>query len=217
VRGTLERWGLLEKGSPRSDVFEKLAIKVEKVDICCSSKPINEILDYLTLHPTDLIMLATQGRKGLPSWVHLSTAERIARGSKAMTLYVHGTEDGFVSLKDGALNVRRVLVPIDFHPAPMPAITYAVRTAGFMSNPVEIILLHVGDAPEIPTVEIPETKFCTWQTVQRRGKVVEEITKAAAEYAVNIIVMSTPGHEGFSVTERVLRQVTCPVLAVPAI
>ena len=33
VRATLERWGLLEKGSPRSAVFDALAVRVEKVSL----------------------------------------------------------------------------------------------------------------------------------------------------------------------------------------
>jgi nucleotide-binding universal stress UspA family protein len=222
VRNTLEQWSLLEKGSSRSDVYEKLAIKVEKVDICCSSKPENEILDYIKLHPTDLIVLATEGRNDLPRWLHPSIAERIATKSKMMTLFVHGTENGFVSLKDGELSLHRILIPIDFHPSSIAAIKYAARAARLMIDPVEIILFHVGDSTETPTVEIPEVPSCSWKTVYRSGKIVEEITKAANEYAINLIVMSTAGHEGFldafrgSVTEQVLRQVSCPVLAIPA-
>ena len=221
VRSTLEQWGLLEKGSSRSDVYEKLAIKVEKVKLCCSSNPANEILEYIKLHPTDLLVLATEGRKDFPRWLHPSTAERIAAKSKMMTLFVHGTEDGFVSLKDGELRLHRILIPIDFYPNPRAAIKYAARAASLMIEPVEIILFHVGDSTETPTVEIPEVPSCSWKTVKSSGKVVEEITKAANEYAINLIVMATAGHEGFldalrgSVTEQVLRQVSCPVLAIP--
>ena len=222
VRSTLEHWGLLEKGSSRSDVYEKLAIKVEKVTICCDSEPVNKILDYIKFHPTDLIVLATEGRKGLPGWLHPSVAERIATKSKMMTLFVHGTENGFVSLEDGELSLHRILVPIDFHPSPKAAIEYAARAAKLMIDPVEIILLHVTDSKETPTVEIPEVPSCSWKTVNRSGKVVEEITKAADEYAINLIIMSTAGHQGFldalrgSVTQQVIRQVSCPLLAIPA-
>jgi len=221
VRSTLEQWGLLEKGSSRSDIYEKLAIKVKKVDICCRSEAANEILNYIKLHPTDLIVLATEDSKDLPGWLHPSIAKRIATKSKVMTLFIHGTEDGFVSLKDGELSLQRILIPIDFHPSPKAAIVYAARAARLMADPVEIILFHVGDSTEIPTVEIPEVPSCSWKTVNRSGKVVEEITKAANEYAINLIVMATAGHEGFldalrgSITEQVLRQVSCPVLAIP--
>lgn len=222
VRSRLEQWGLLEKGSLRSDVFEKLGITVNKVHIAQSSKPANKILDYIERHPTDLIVLATEGRKDLPRWLRPSIAERIAIQSEIMTLFVHGTENGFVSLEDGAFNLHRILIPIDFHPSPIAAIEYAARAARAMIDPVEVILFHVGNSTETPTLEIPEVPSCSWKTITRSGQVVEEITKAANEYAINLIVMATAGHEGFldalrgSVTEQVLRQVSCPLLAIPA-
>lgn len=222
VRSTLEQWGLLEKGSPRSAVFEKLSVKVVKVDIH-SNNPSKAILHYLQDHQVDLIVLATQGREGLQRWIHPSMAERIAGKSKTMTLFVHGTESGFVSQKDGTLCLQRILVPVDFHPNPLPAIEYAARAARLMNNSVEIILFHVGDSSETPLIEIPEIPSCSWEKVHKRGNVVEEITKAARDYAVNLIVMPTAGNEGFldalrgSVTAQVLRRVSSPVLTVPAI
>ena len=221
VRNTLEQWGLLGKGSFRSDVYDKLAIKVEKVDLGFSSKPAAVILNYIKRHPTDLIVLATEGRTGLPGWLQPSIAERIATKSKMMTLFVNDAENGFVSINDGDLSLHRMLIPIDFNPSPIAAIEYAARAAKLMIDPVEIILFHVSDSTETPTVEIPEVPSCSWKTINRSGKVVEEITKAANEYAIDLIVMATEGHEGFldtlrgSVTEQVLRQVSCPVLAIP--
>jgi nucleotide-binding universal stress UspA family protein len=55
----------------------------------------------------------------------------------------------------------------------------------------------------------------------REGPVVETIISVAEEIDANIIVMPTAGHHGLlddlrgSVTERVLREAPCPVLAVP--
>ena len=117
--------------------------------------------------------------------------------------------------------MHRVLVPIDFHPRPKAAIEYAARVVLLMIDPVEIILLHVGNATEMPPIDIPEVPSCSWKVVNRSGEVVEEITKVANEYAVNLIVMSTAGQEGFldalrgSTTQQVLRNVSCPVLAIP--
>jgi nucleotide-binding universal stress UspA family protein len=222
VRSTLEQWGLLEKGSPRSAVFEKLSVEVMKVAMR-SNNPLKAILHYSQDHQADLIVLATQGREGLQRWIHPSMAERIAEKSKAMTLFVHGTESGFVSQRDGTLCLQRILVPVDFHPNPLPAIEYAARAARLMNNSVEVILFHVGDSSETPPVEIPEIPSCSWRKVHKQGNVVEEITKAARDYAVNLIIMPTAGNEGFldalrgSVTAQVLRRVSSPVLAVPAI
>ena len=46
VRSALEQWGLLAKGSPRSAVFDKLAIRVKKVDLQ-DRNPVSAILEYL--------------------------------------------------------------------------------------------------------------------------------------------------------------------------
>ncbi len=66
VRATLERWGILEPGSPHSAVFKQLAVRVNKVSLK-SRTPLAAILHYLDKHPTDLIVLATEGRSGRPS------------------------------------------------------------------------------------------------------------------------------------------------------
>ena len=46
VRETLERWGLLEPGSPRSAVYENLSIEVAKINVR-SGDPLKSILKTL--------------------------------------------------------------------------------------------------------------------------------------------------------------------------
>ena len=75
--------------------------------------------------------------------------------------------------------------------------------------------LHVG--PSIPT----NANELEGTIEVREGPVVETIISVAGEIDANIIVMPTAGHRGLldalrgSVTERVLREAPCPVLAVP--
>ena len=70
--------------------------------------------------------------------------------------------------------------------------------------------------------DFPEEPACSWRRLERSGDVVEEITRAAQEADVDLIVMATRGRDGIldamrgSVTERVLRDARSPVLAVPA-
>jgi len=222
VRATLERWGLLEKGSPRSAVFDELAVRVKKVAITGSS-PVAAVLDYVDENPADLIVLATEGREGVPRWLRRSKAERLARRTGSMTLFVPNAGRGFIALEDGHIQLRRILIPVDHHPSPRAAVVYASRAAAAMGDgPVEIFLLHVGDGAEAPTAELPEDPACSWKSLQHAGDVVEEIARAADEREVDLIVMATAGREGFldalrgSVTEQVLRRAPCPVLAVPA-
>ena len=220
VRQTLERWGYLEKGSSRSAVFEELKIRVEKITLK-SSKPLKAVSNFLKAHPRDLIVLATERNVGPPKWIRPTEAEQLAHRSKTLTLFIPGTEGGFVSLDNGKFYLKRILVPIDNHPSPLPAIEYAARAAGLVKNNVEIILFYAGESAKMPAFTPPENPVCSWRKANETGEVVTEIINAAQKYAVDLIVMSTAGHDGFldalrgGITEQVLRRVSCPLLAVP--
>lgn len=220
VRATLERWGLLEKGSSRAAVFEELQLRVDKVKVA-GRDPMKAALKYLEDRPTDLIVLATEGRGGLPRWIRPSVAEEFARRSETKTLFVPHSAPGFISYDDGSNSLRRILIPVDQRPNPHPPIVYASRAAAAMGNgQVEIVLLHVG--PEMPELDLPESTSCRWRVERTEGDVIEQITRVAVDGAVDLIAMATEGHQGIldalrgSVTEQVLRRANCPVLAVPA-
>jgi nucleotide-binding universal stress UspA family protein len=219
VRDTLEKWGFLKEGSPRSAVFKELSINVEKIGIK-GRNPVNAILDFIDEVPTDLIVLATEGRDGIPRWLKPSIAEQIAQKSDTMTLFVPAEGTGFVSPEDGTVSLKRILLPVDHKPSPRFAIEYAKRTSGLAENPVEIILLHVGEA-KFSNLGLPEEKSIKWRWEYKQGDVVETISKTAEENKVDLIIMPTAGHEGFldalrgSITEQVLRQSYCPLLAIP--
>jgi nucleotide-binding universal stress UspA family protein len=221
VRSTLEKWGLLDKGSPRSAVFDKLAIRVKKL-VLEDRNPVSATLEYLKISPTDLIVLATEGRKGLPQWIQPSIAEKLARRSKTMTLFVPKDAHGFVSLADGSLTFHNVLIPVDRQPNPQAAIHIATRAAKTLGdNTVQITLLHVGAPTAMPAMDLPMDPSWSWNSVIERGNVVAQIMKEANRRPADLIVMMTEGHNGFldalrgSVTVQVLRQAPCPVLTVP--
>jgi nucleotide-binding universal stress UspA family protein len=220
VRTTLERWGVLEPGSPRSAVFDQLAMRVKKVTLK-SRSPLNAMLHYLDEHPMDLIVLATEGRSGLPRWLQPSLAERIAERSGTKTLFVPEKSRGFVSQQHGALAIRRILVPVNKQPSPRQALTYSARIAEALNTPIEIILAHVGEPIQLPDSLLPQVPGCEWKQENRQGEVVDELIKAAREHDVDLIMMTTSGHQGMldalrgSVTQRVLRQSPCPLLAIP--
>ncbi|MEJ2719695.1 MAG: universal stress protein [bacterium] len=221
VRGTLARWGLLETGTSRESVSHDLAVRVKKVSLR-KRRPLSAVLQYLDEHPTDLIVLATEGREGLPRWIRPSMAERLARASKTLTLFVSGSSRGFVSVDGGGVSLRRILVPIDYHPNPAMAVRVAARAANLaVELPVEVAFLHVGDADQGPEVGLPESEACAWAHLRRSGDIVDAIIGTANEQSADLIIMATAGHEGVldafrgSVTEQVLRRAPCPVLAVP--
>ena len=213
---------MLEPGSPRSAVFQELSVRVKKVRLK-SGNPLGATLDYLKKEPTDLIVLATEGREGPPRWFHPSVAERIAEKSATKTLFVPSKARGFVSRQTGKLSIRRMLVPIDHRPSPLPVIEYASRIAHALAEPTEVRLLHIGDTATMPAGELPEVPNCRWHTESRQGDVVAEIITAAEGHNVDLILMATAGHDGIldtlrgSVTEQVMRRAPCPLLAMPAI
>ena len=218
VRETLERWKLLPAGSPPSAVPE-LGIDVTKV-IGCGPNPVEGVLGYIEQHGADLIVLATH-HHGL-DWLHKSISEPVARKSGEMTLFVPAGTPGFVSLADGSVSLRNILIPIAATPRPQPAIAGAVRLIQQLKRESgKFILLHVGENGSVPTVVTPEVRGWTWHKMTKQGSVIDVILEMAGETSADLIVMSTDGRNGFldalrgSHSERVLRHAPVPLLAIP--
>jgi nucleotide-binding universal stress UspA family protein len=217
VRTTLEKWHVLAPGSPRSAVFEKLAVRVAKVS--AAGDPVRASIYHIEKQQPDLVVLATAGRRGLPRWLKPSVAQAIAHRTNAMTLFVPRACRPIVS-SEGVVHLRRILLPVDHHPNAEGAAIRAVRAAeAFGDEPVEILLLHVNGS-RLPEFNHPESQACVWKELRREGDVVAAILAAAEE--ADLIVMATEGRQGVfdalrgSVTERVVRGAPCPILAVPA-
>jgi nucleotide-binding universal stress UspA family protein len=222
VRKTLERWGVLESGSAQEDVFAKLGVRVTKLAIE-SRMPVHSLLVWLDSHPTDLLVVATEGRDGLARWMHGSVAEAMARTSKTMTLFVPNDADrDIVSLADGNLSLDNILLPVDHSPDPRTAIEFARRVAELAGDErVTITLLHVGRPGSAPRIDTEDGTGWRFVRMEREGDPVEQIVAAAAETKADLVVMPTAGRAGVvealsgSTTEHVLRRVGRPLLAVP--
>ncbi len=221
IRKTLERWGFLPEGSPRAAVFEQFGIRVRKVG-AQTANTASAIADYLDHNPADLIVLATRGSEGMPQWLDTSVAQKIARKTESMTLFVPKSSDGFVSYDTGTLSLERILFAVEDEPRPNAAIAFACRAARQLGDGgVEICLLHVGPST-FPEVIIDSDPAWQIHKVHRVGDVVDVIVEEARESAADLIVMTTQGRHGYlgglrgSTTEQVLRRVSCPLLAVPA-
>jgi nucleotide-binding universal stress UspA family protein len=219
VRGTLERWKLLPPGSSRAAVFQTLGIRVNKVSAV--GDPLEASIEHLVDNPTDLMVLATEGREGLPRWIRHSTAERLARSTGIKTLFVPHGARGFID-RAGEIRLRRILVPVAAEPDPHPALVYAARATLLAGgDPVELVALHVGpDAPR-PALPEPVGPGCTWRVEQAVGDVEDMIVRFAETGEADLLVMATRGPDSLadvlagSTTEQVLRRAPCPVLAVP--
>ena len=217
VRETLERWKLLPPGSPQSAVAE-LGLDVEKV-IGLGSDPVKGVLQYLAQNGADLIVLAAHHHRA--HWLHHSISELMARKAGEMTLFIPAGTRGFVSLADGLVSLRKILIPLAAKPRPEPAI---IGAAGLVQqldcNSGTFSLLHVGEE-SMPIAATPAVPGWDWQTITKEGDLIEAILTSAREINADLIVMSTDGRTGLldafrgSHTERVLRHAPCPLLAIP--
>ena len=220
VRETLERWGLLAAGSPRSAVAE-LGLRVEKI-IAGRADPVKTVLGFLHHQRVDLIVLATSDHSGRVRWLGKSVSQPIARTAWQMTLFIPANCKGFVSAEDGSVSVRRILIPIAKSPRAQPAVFAAARLVQQLNCPQgEFGLLHVGDAASMPAVQLPQVEGWGWSKEFRSGDVIQSIVAAATDSHADLIVMSTDGRNEFldslrgSHSERVLSHGVAPLLTVP--
>jgi nucleotide-binding universal stress UspA family protein len=221
VRTTLTRWGILPEGVPRDEV-SKAGLRVRKI-LTSGADPVETMMRHFRRFSPDLIVLATHQREGVERWLHKAVAEPLARRSGAMTLFVPCNGRGFVSLKDGAVTLKKILVPMDHDPHPQTALSKALLLArGLGCVAGEFRLVHVGSPGRVPLVNPPHWPGWSYDIVVRQGNVVDAILKTEHDWHPDLMVLATQGHLDFvdalrgSTTERVLRGAQCPVLAVPA-
>ena len=224
VRATLTQWGILPEGVRPSEVA-KTGVRIRKI-LASSTDPIETMLRHFDKFPPDLIVLATRQRAGIERWLHKAVAEPLARRSGAMTLFVPGNGRGFVSLKDGSLALKKILIPVDHDPDPQMALDKALLLVRGLDCLVgKFLLVHVGSRSDsgAPQVHLPPQSGWSCEIKVKQGHVVEEILATERAWHPDLMVLATQGHRDFvdalrgSTTERVLRGARCPVLAVPAV
>jgi nucleotide-binding universal stress UspA family protein len=166
---------------------------------CCDDVA-DTVLDAVRRAAPALVVVGTHARHGLAAVLRGSVAEAIARNLDVPTLIVPNRVRGFVDPSTGAVDLRRVLVPVG---------GAADGERGVAAARALVALAGVADAEIIPFhVE--------------RGDVAAAVVAQAATTDACVIVMTTHGHDGIadslvgSRTEHVLRDATCPVLSVPA-
>jgi nucleotide-binding universal stress UspA family protein len=221
VRETLERWGVLPPGSSKEDVVN-IGLRIRKI-LSYREDAAASILEHLSEIPADLIVLATHQRDGLERLLSKTVAEPVARRSGIMTLFVPAGTGGFIDPADGSVRLQRVLIPADHVPHPQSAVDAAAAMAFVLGEPrASFTVLHVGSNGNMPEVQFPRQAEWEWRQDRCEGDVVAEILRVSVESSVDLIVMSTQGHQDFldalrgSTTERVVRGARCPVLAIPA-
>jgi nucleotide-binding universal stress UspA family protein len=222
VRRLLVQWGLSDEDDPPWVVATKLGIEVDNIRLKWQ-EPTQGLVDFLSEQSSDLVVLATHGRDGVERWLDGSVAEAVFRRSAIPTLFIAPGARDFVSRVSGDIRLQRVLVPIDFSPAPGDAVETVERFGRLLTGTnIAVHLLHVGSS--VPLLHAASSNAPPLPPVMlRSGNVVKSIVDAAIEFDVDFIGMPTAGHHGVldalrgSTTERVIRHAPCPVLALPEV
>ena len=213
VRKTLQRWGRLPAGAGTEDIFAATGVDVRKVEIS-DIEAGDGLFRFIRDHRPDLIVIASHGRTGPSRWLNPSVSTGVARETTIQTLILGPLARPFVDSMTGRIHIESVLVPVDHSPAPQEALVHL--KALVESLDVGIDFLHVGhDAPVLLDGDKEPL------SVRRiDGPVVETLLDQARQ--ASMVVMPMAARRGpldrvrGSTTDRVVREVTCPVLALPA-
>ena len=222
ARRLLVQWGLSEEDDPPSVVADRLGIEVDNIRLALQ-EPTSAIVDFLSQHATDLVVLATHGRDGMEHWLKGSVAEAVFRRSAVPTLFITPGARGFVGQVNGDIQLRRVLIPVDFSPRPGGALVAIHRFCALMSGAKTAVhLLHVGD--EAPPLQHPINEFRTpcrpsscdpGNVVTRSWTPPSSSTSTSSACRRRDITACSMRFRG-STTERVIRHAPCPVFALSA-
>lgn len=118
----------------RRAAAEAVGLDIVHADLAAPS-PTEGILDYAEAHDVDLIVMATHGRTGIAHFVKGSVAETVVRRAPCPVLTVRPTAP------HAEVEMRRLLVPVDFSPSSWRAVDHAKALASLLR--AEVHLLHV--------------------------------------------------------------------------
>jgi nucleotide-binding universal stress UspA family protein len=212
VRQTLQRWGVLPPGAPVEAVRETTGVEVRKVGIH-DRDPVVGMSRFLEEHPSDLIVMASHGRAGIDRLFGSSVSAELVQAVRVPTLILGPAARPFIDPANGRLAIGKILVPVDHDPDPHEAIILLEQIAENFSATLDFV--HVGLAP--PALRDSRNGSRKVRTID--GLVVE--TLLAEAQGAGVVAMPMAGARGLvdalrgSTTERVVREVSCPVLALP--
>ena len=200
--------------------------------------PAPALLEYAEEHDVDLVVMGTEGRRGVRRTLMGSVTEEVLRLASCPVFTVRADAD---TIPDDAV-VQRVVAPTDFSSPAREALRYAATLARFYAAPLDV--LHVIEETAVPPaygvnvfarVSSPEVGARVQEALDgllaaipfdgveaeahvRTGHPVQGILDFAT-HPGDLIVMSTHGRTGLdrtfmgSVAENVIRRAQCPVLS----
>ncbi len=209
-----------------------------------TGKPFHEISTAATELEADMIVMATHGHSGAKRVLMGSTAERVVRHAPCPVFTVPTRNFRRKSGKGDGLNLKKILVPVDFSEISGKALPWAAYLAAQFE--AELILLYVIDRSAISYLlgselmshavmpfikqaeadlegmarKLSDSSAVKVSAVVLEGTPYEVICHAAESMSADLIVLTTHGHTGLkhawlgSTAERVVRQADCAVLTV---
>lgn len=197
--------------------------------------PAESILAATVEYTPDLLAMSTHGRSGVARWARGSVAERVLRHSRVPVFMANPTaaNEGRVE-EDGSAKVERIVVALDGSDRAATILPLVGDLAD--RTDAEIVLAHV--VPESDELARPAARAEAgrWlaalqakvadcgRGVRLRIESGDDPAAAMLEIAktewAGLLALTTHGRTGAqrwlygSVTEQILRQVDCPVLAV---
>jgi len=222
VRDTLARWGLLEADAPRSAVAEQLRLGVAKMAMR-DDDPRQGITDYLRKHPTDLLVMATEGRTGLARLFNSSVADTVSYTTKSHTLMLPKHAPGFIDPKTGRSSLQRVLCALDAETDPRPALSYLGEWLDILSgdNTVEVLVLHTGEPDRGPELLLPQHPNQVWREETAAGEPLAAICAAARALNAGLVAVSARSPLRLiarmrgSLSDKIMRELGLPLLSIP--
>ncbi len=189
------------------------------------------ILNYADDQAVDLIIMGTHSRKGVSRLFLGSTAAEVVRSAQVPVLVVGRDQPA------NASGYQCILCPVDFSRASAGALRQAAALA--QSFEAQLVVAHVVEPQPVPPYVNAQAKADESvqalaaldalvdsiqltprpETLISHGRAFTRINELAREFAADLLVMGTTGLSGLerlllgSVTERVLRDAPCPVLA----
>lgn len=166
----------------------------------------------------DLIVVGTHGRRGYERWLLGSVTERILRVAACPVLTVPRAA---TSPAASPADWTTILCPVDFSPASLAAVDYALSFAQQVN--ARLVLLHVvewfldqaalaGASPELARYHrvlhdealerlealIPAAArdWCRAEALVAHGRPYERVLEAASDQAASLIVMGAQGRAG---------------------
>jgi nucleotide-binding universal stress UspA family protein len=224
IRETLIEWGMLSPDSEREEVQDRLGLNVKKMAMR-DEDPYNGMVDYLRKHPTDLLIMATEARRGLQRLRRASVAEGVAYASHCHALLLpHGSAD-LIDRDSGQRRVSKALFVYDHEPDPIAALNWLHNwLPQFSEGDIEAHLLHVGLEEEAPEVVPPNTPGVKWVKRTQEGPELETVLAYVDDFQPDLLIMGNQrsgrgiaGRIRGSLNEQVLRRSGKPMLLMPVL